>query len=74
MRSPALAGDQLGRQRALAGSGPVADDRAALDGILDERLARAELRRQKDSGIWQLFTHDPNGAKVELDFDPAESL
>jgi len=33
-----------------------------------------DLRRQVGSGIWQLFCHDPNGAKVELDFDPAESL
>ncbi|MEO7150667.1 MAG: VOC family protein [Burkholderiaceae bacterium] len=32
-----------------------------------------QLRRQKESGIWQLFSHDPNGARVELDFDPAES-
>ena len=23
-------------------------------------------------GTWQLFFLDPNGAKVELDFDPAE--
>jgi hypothetical protein len=35
---------------------------------------RYDLRRQKESGTWQLFCHDPNGAKVELDFDPAESL
>ena len=33
-----------------------------------------ELRRQAGAGTWQLFSHDPNGAKVELDFDPAESL
>lgn len=32
-----------------------------------------ELRRQKESGTWQLFSHDPNGARVELDFDPAET-
>lgn len=32
-----------------------------------------ELRRQKQSGIWQLFSHDPNGARVELDFDPTEA-
>jgi catechol 2,3-dioxygenase-like lactoylglutathione lyase family enzyme len=32
-----------------------------------------ELRRQKGAGTWQLFCHDPNGAKVELDFDPGES-
>ena len=31
-----------------------------------------DLRRQKGAGTWQLFCHDPNGAKVELDFDPAE--
>jgi catechol 2,3-dioxygenase-like lactoylglutathione lyase family enzyme len=35
---------------------------------------RYDLRRQTGSGIWQLFCHDPNGAKVELDFDPSESL
>ena len=25
------------------------------------------------TGIWQVFVHDPNGAKVELDFSPEES-
>ena len=30
------------------------------------------LRRQPASGTWQLFLFDPNGARVELDFDPAE--
>ncbi len=33
-----------------------------------------DLRRQAGSGTWQLFSHDPNGAKVELDFDAAESV
>ena len=32
-----------------------------------------ELRQQRGAGTWQLFCHDPNGAKVELDFDPGES-
>lgn len=32
-----------------------------------------ELRRQKNAGTWQLFCHDPNGAKVELDFDAGET-
>ena len=27
--------------------------------------------RQAETGTWQLFLHDPNGAKVELDF-PAD--
>jgi catechol 2,3-dioxygenase-like lactoylglutathione lyase family enzyme len=32
-----------------------------------------DLRQQKGSGTWQLFCHDPSGAKVELDFEPHES-
>ncbi|MDB5858075.1 MAG: glyoxalase [Ramlibacter sp.] len=31
-----------------------------------------DLRQQTGSGIWQLFCLDPNGARVELDFDPSE--
>jgi catechol 2,3-dioxygenase-like lactoylglutathione lyase family enzyme len=31
------------------------------------------LRRQPETGIWQLFVTDPNGARVELDFDAAET-
>ncbi|MFZ9677914.1 MAG: VOC family protein [Quisquiliibacterium sp.] len=31
-----------------------------------------ELRRLPEFGTWQLFFLDPNGAKVELDFDAAE--
>jgi hypothetical protein len=31
------------------------------------------LVHQVGSGVWQLFFHDPNGAKIELDFDPAEA-
>ncbi|MGC4095001.1 MAG: VOC family protein [Polyangiaceae bacterium] len=31
-----------------------------------------DLRRQADSGVWQLFLFDPNGARVELDFEAAE--
>ena len=30
-----------------------------------------DLRRQAGA-LWQLFCHDPNGARVELDFDKAE--
>ena len=32
-----------------------------------------ELRQQAGAGTWQLFSLDPNGAKVELDFEPSES-
>ena len=33
-----------------------------------------DLRRQRESGTWQLFSTDPNGAKVELDFEAGESV
>ena len=42
---------------------------ATLDGAR-RRVRRAGNRRA--SGIWQVFFHDPNGAKVELDFAPEE--
>lgn len=32
----------------------------------------SECRRQMGTGTWQVFVHDPNGARVELDFDAAE--
>lgn len=42
-----------------------------------ERLRTAgiahELRRLPEYGTWQLFLHDPNGARVELDFDAEEA-
>jgi catechol 2,3-dioxygenase-like lactoylglutathione lyase family enzyme len=31
------------------------------------------LQQQAGAGTWQLFLHDPNGAKVELDFDATET-
>ena len=31
------------------------------------------VRQQVGTRIWQVFMHDPMGAKVELDFDPSES-
>ncbi len=33
-----------------------------------------DVVRQTGSRIWQVFFHDPNGAKIELDFAPEESL
>ena len=32
-----------------------------------------DLRQLPGGGVWQLFFHDPNGARVELDFDGSES-
>jgi catechol 2,3-dioxygenase-like lactoylglutathione lyase family enzyme len=40
----------------------------------DARGWKYDLRQQKGSGTWQLFSHDPSGAKVELDFEASETL
>ncbi len=46
----------------------------AVKARFDERGWKYDLRQQVGAGTWQLFCHDPNGAKVELDFDPSETL
>jgi len=46
----------------------------AVKARFDEAGVKYDLRRQAGAGTWQLFSYDPNGAKVELDFDPAETL
>jgi catechol 2,3-dioxygenase-like lactoylglutathione lyase family enzyme len=51
----------------------TARDLKAVKARFDARGVAYELRRQAGAGTWQLFTRDPNGAKVELDFDAAES-
>ena len=40
----------------------------------DAARVKYDLRQQAGSGVWQLFSYDPNGAKVELDFSPSERL
>ena len=40
----------------------------------DAAGVKYDLRQQIGAGTWQLFCYDPNGAKVELDFDPSETL
>jgi catechol 2,3-dioxygenase-like lactoylglutathione lyase family enzyme len=47
-----------------------------LSGTLAKLKARGlehVCRRQVGSGTWQVFLHDPNGAKVELDFSADET-
>ena len=39
---------------------------------LDAAGVHYACRRQVGSGVWQVFFFDPNGARVELDFDPSE--
>ena len=46
----------------------------AVKARFDASGVKYDLRQQPGAGTWQLFSYDPNGAKVELDFDPAESL
>jgi catechol 2,3-dioxygenase-like lactoylglutathione lyase family enzyme len=48
-------------------------DLAGTIALLKARAIDHECRRQAGSGVWQVFLHDPNGAKVELDFDAGES-
>ena len=52
----------------------TARDLKAVKARFDQRGLKYDLRRQAGAGTWQLFSHDPNGAKVELDFAPSESL
>lgn len=39
---------------------------------LKARGIEYDLRRLPDYGTWQLFFTDPNNARIELDFEPAE--
>ena len=48
-------------------------DLPATAGKLKQHGIAYELRKLPAYGTWQLFFHDPNGAKVEIDFDPAEA-
>jgi len=40
---------------------------------LKENDIKFSLNQQVGTRIWQIFCHDPMGAKVELDFDPSET-
>ncbi len=39
---------------------------------LKKRGVRYDLRQQGETGTWQMFFHDVNGAKVELNFEKDE--
>jgi catechol 2,3-dioxygenase-like lactoylglutathione lyase family enzyme len=51
-----------------------ARDLRAVKARFDAAGVKYDLRQQVGAGTWQLFCYDPNGAKVELDFDPSETL
>ena len=46
----------------------------AVKARFDASGTKYDLRQQVGAGTWQLFCFDPNGAKVELDFDASETL
>jgi catechol 2,3-dioxygenase-like lactoylglutathione lyase family enzyme len=48
-------------------------DLAATVKKLKSKGVAYELRRLPEYGTWQLFFFDPNGAKVEIDFDKSEA-
>ena len=50
-----------------------ASDLRATIAALEAKGVAYQCRRQTGSGVWQVFLHDPNGAKVELDFAPEEA-
>jgi len=52
----------------------TASNLRAVKARCDAASMKYDLRQQAGSGTWQLFSFDPNGAKVELDFDAAEVL
>jgi len=70
-----IAGRALPEQRAgvLDHMAFSATDLRAVKAKLDAQQVPYDLRRQRGAGTWQLFCHDPSGAKVELDFDPTET-
>ena len=47
-------------------------DLAATLSALKARGVEYDCRQQLDTGLWQVFFFDPNGAKVELDFAATE--
>jgi len=76
--SEAILHVMAGRERAELVKGVIdhlaftAQDLPATIAKLKARGIAYELRKLPLRGIWQLFFFDPNGAKVELDFDPSE--
>ncbi len=67
-----------GRQRSELRAGVIDHMAFSASGLrdaiatLDAKGIAYQCRQQVGSGVWQVFFHDPNGAKVELDFAPEE--
>ena len=52
----------------------TASNLKAVKARFDAAGLKYDLRQQAGAGTWQLFSYDPNGAKVELDFDAGETM
>lgn len=52
----------------------TARDLRAVKARFDRSGTKYDLRQLPGLGTWQLFCFDPNGARVELDFDASETL
>ena len=50
-----------------------ASDLADMTTRLKAAGIKYDLRKQPDSGVWQLFCFDPSGARVEMDFQANEA-
>jgi catechol 2,3-dioxygenase-like lactoylglutathione lyase family enzyme len=67
-----------GRQRSELRAGVIDHMAFSASGLrdaiatLDANGVAYQYRQQVGSGVWQVFFHDPSGAKVELDFAPEE--
>jgi hypothetical protein len=48
------------------------NDLAVTLATLKSRGVEYNCRQQVDTGLWQVFFLDPNGAKIELDFAASE--
>jgi len=70
----------------VAGRGMPASPRGVIDHVafsarelravtarLKEHGIAYDLRRLPSTGAWQLFCLDPNGARIELDFEASEA-
>lgn len=68
-----------GRKRSELNPGVIdhvafsAEGLAATIARLETRGLAYDCRRLPGDGTWQLFFHDPNGVRVELDFAATES-
>jgi len=49
-------------------------DLAATLAQLKAQSVEYDCRQQVDTGLWQVFFLDPNGAKIELDFPASERV